>query len=364
MVLATLAGDALAEDARVHLEVVGPAGSTTLFEEPVASALSRLPVAIEVHGGGELDVRGLLRLPPSVALARIWIDASDEDRFSMFLADASGERLLVRHVPRTGVRDVVARDEICQIVESSIEALLGGGTIGVSRAQAAEALLPAPAPPAPRPPAPSVRAPPAVATRSHAESSGGDAPGQVASAAGVFAGWHLAGWSNSVRLHGPAVGAHWFHPLGDFGWGIAATAELRFPRVVSGALVGMRVGAVSLRAVPRLAYQLGPGVRAHLGVGPGIDFIESGPVAVTGSAAALGPTEAYSTGVLRAELGVDLRPFEAASLLLCMAADVDATQTRYTARVDDARREVFVSWRAHPVLTATLTVDLLQHGRR
>jgi hypothetical protein len=368
--VALAAGNAQAEDARVVVELVGPGEATAFFEVPLEAALARLPVAVEARAQRELDVRGLLRLGPSPALARIWIDARDDARLSMFLADASGQRLLVRHVPSTSARDVVAREEICQIVESSVEALLGGGAIGVSRDQAAAQLVPRPDTSAPLPPAPApARAPksraPLAPTRSSPASASADVgPSMRADSVGVFAGYHFAAWSDSVRLHGPALGAHWFHPLGRLGWGMAATAELRFPQAVTGDLVGMEVRAVSLRAVPRLAFQLGPLVRGHLGLGPGIDLIESGPVPAAGSSAALGPSERYATGVLRLELGVDLRAFETASLLLALAADVDGTQTRYTARVDEARREVFVSWRAHPVVSATLTTDLLGRAGR
>ena len=110
----------------------------TLIEELLAG----LDVGVRARVVDTIDPRDVVSPPPSPqpAIARVWIGIEPPSAI-LYLADASWERVLVRRVP-VATLDVAAREQLAQIVVTAIEALLGGATIGLSRAEAQAELVP------------------------------------------------------------------------------------------------------------------------------------------------------------------------------------------------------------------------------
>jgi hypothetical protein len=345
--VACASAPASAEQARVELTLVGTAETAAFLEKPLAASIGRTGAHLEVRTTPALEVSSLLRLETSAAIARIWIHALEGDRFWILLSDRSGQRLLVRRVTGGGSRDEVAREEICQIVESAVESLLGGGELGVSRAEAARRLGVPEAPPPPP------RAAPAPPTRKIA----------LTRSAGLAIGYHATAWSASHPLHGPFLGIHVRQDHDRFGLGLALTVEPRFAETVPGDVVQLKVSSVGARLVPRLAVHLGRGARLHLGLGGGFDAIDSAPLRVPGSRARPDPAEAYVSAVFRGEFGLDVRPFDRASVSTVVALDVDTTHNVYFLVSDGRRREVFAPFRVHPVIAIALTADVFVSRR-
>jgi len=97
--------------------------------------------------------------PPeqTTPLARLWIDATSGSLITLYLTDGARQRLYVRQIPlEDGTLDRVALESITFIVGSSLDALIAGREIGVSRDAFAQdvAAAPPPSPPVAIPAAP------------------------------------------------------------------------------------------------------------------------------------------------------------------------------------------------------------------
>jgi hypothetical protein len=327
---------AWAESEHIEVALVGSEDAIRFVEAPLRASLASLPVEVTTSPADTLDVNLLLALPSSTAIARIWVDVRSTERIAMFLADRSGQRILVRQVQRSGAEDAVAREELFQILESSIEALLAGGTIGVEREDARRELgLPEKAEARRTQSRPKPVPPPKAKPKAE-------------SGATFFVGYHALLWSQFHPLHGPLVGAEVFG--GRFR--LSFNIEPRFPRRVEGDVVSMDVFHVGTRLVPWYTFELGEPVVVALGLGAGLDVQRSEAVAVPGSDATLGDPFTTLVPVLRGAVAIDLPELR---LRVGLALDVDIVRTEYIVVVDGDRQRAFVPWRLHPVLFAAFT---------
>jgi hypothetical protein len=325
-----IARPARAEGERVEVAIVGSEEAIRFVEDPLRASFASLPVTVTTTAAETLDVNALLALPSSSSVARIWVDVRSAERIAMFLADRSGQRILLRQVARAAPDDVVAREELLQILESSVEALLAGGQIGVEREEARRALgLPEKTipPPAELPPPQE----PVPAPLPKAE------PGGV----GFFFGYHALLWSQYHPLHGPLAGAE----LVEQRFSISFQIEPRFPRRVDGDVVSMDVFHVALRVMPWYSFQLSEPATLAFGFGPGLDIQRSAAVEVPGSTAKLAEPATALIPVVRAAAAVDL-----AQLRFGLGLDLDLVRTEYIVTVNDDRQRAFVPWRLHPVV--------------
>ncbi len=65
---------------------------------------------------------------------RCWIDLSVPDKVSLYFADRSSERFLVREVPLSKRLTEIEKETLAQVVEMSVAALIHDATLGISRA--------------------------------------------------------------------------------------------------------------------------------------------------------------------------------------------------------------------------------------
>jgi hypothetical protein len=121
--------------------VVGAAGAFESLREVVGR--DRIgPIAVSWF---RLD-----RLAPETLLAasaatdpdvRCWIDLNHSDRVSLYFADRSSERFLVREIALAKGLTELEQEALAQIVEMSLVALIEDATLGISRAKVKALLL-------------------------------------------------------------------------------------------------------------------------------------------------------------------------------------------------------------------------------
>lgn len=145
---------ARAEAPGVEIVATGNETATSAVESLVRELLRDLEVEIHWTRAPSIDPREVLsrRAPDAGLLARVWVDLSDPLGARLFIANATSDHFLVRLVPATKGDDdrKIENETVAQIVSSSVQALLAGGNIGVTREAAVRQVeLVAPPPPAP-----------------------------------------------------------------------------------------------------------------------------------------------------------------------------------------------------------------------
>jgi hypothetical protein len=311
-------GTARAEDPRrAEVQIAGPLERVALVEQAVREPLSRLPIVVSSSRADAVDPKTVIDRSPNAADAfvRVWIDLAVENQVTIYFVDSAWEHILVRHITLERNLDDVEREEIAQIVRSSVEALLSGATIGISREEARDLLLPKPKTKTPPPviPKPKPRAPPKPVTPNSRVEAGAFYEGEL--------------YANTL-WHGPGVfaGVHTPDPLGLGG---RFTLQYRVPATVEGDRLGARIQAIALRALAHASYQSGH-LGACGGAGLGADITSTDPTNLKGNAS---PENSRwdVVPVLRA-LGGGGLVFGSMGVWTVVGLDVDLIETNFTAK--------------------------------
>lgn len=266
---------------------------------------------------------------PASAPARVWIDVVDPTRARIIVIDAAYERVLIRTVALAEGLDEVARDEIGYIVEASVEALLAGGQIGVSRDVAAEQLGVEPEPPAVEP----------------------AGPGPVVE---VSVGYAARTWGPVAPLHGPLLDVGIGAGLGRLDLGGALEMQYLVPLAVEGQPLALTLTGATLRGLVRADLYLGGRWSFDVSAGGGIDLVHDRTRAEQTSASAFDPRTRV-VGDLSLRLGPGLRVGRGLDrLLLRIEASLDVAVRSYRYVTADTGEVVFDPWVARPGLRFTL----------
>jgi hypothetical protein len=267
--------------------------------------------------------------PPTEAtrsLARVLLDFTSPGQATLFLIDPRRGRAFVRRMPLPHGLDAVARAGARLVVEESVDAILEGREIGVSREEFERSVLPAP------PAAEVPRAPAVLATAPTPN------PTRLLLAAGYEVVAMGSGeYQQAARV---ALGARFARVQ------IAAAARLATPVSIAGDSVQTRLstGAVSVSGAGRLASLGSLSVTAGLGAGLDFTRVES---AVT--AQDLQPAPAFwALGPLIQPFAQIERIFGRLSVAVAIFADIHPLAERYTVRTGGNARDVFVPSRIRP----------------
>lgn len=120
---------------------------------PVVATAQLLVVASRVARIDLVDVSsaaasGTAAPDPALPVARLWIAAADGSPATLYLTDGARRRVYVRQVPLdSGLLDRVALEIIALIVGGSVNALVAGQEIGVSREAFAQSIVAVPVAP-------------------------------------------------------------------------------------------------------------------------------------------------------------------------------------------------------------------------
>ena len=267
-------------------------------------------------------------------VARVFIDFTAPDHATLFLIDPRRGRIHVRRVTMTHGLDAVARESALFVIEESIDAILEGRDIGVSREEYQRSV----APPPPAPPAPSPPSPPPPPTETGARlylAAGYDG---VALGSGAYQ--HAAKLVGAARLARVqiAAAARFAAPLSIAGDGVQAE---------------LWTGGVSVSAAAKV---VGFGsLSVSLGLGAGVDLTRVAPTVTAPDVQAAAVFWAPSP-LLRTFVGIE-QLFGRVSVSLAVGLEAQLLAERYTVRTDDSARDVFVPRRLRPeaaVLIGTL----------
>lgn len=338
-----------ADAPRVHLQVAADADESRALADVIRELVQRLPAELVL----DPSVDDELVDPAARYVARITIDMRVADYALLFVHDPASDRVLIKRVERRGNPELV-REEIGHIVQSAVEALLAGQTLGVPREEALQALRehgppaaegepPAPATPVEgdkrTPPAPQPE--PASTTRSHGAERAFEVSG------GPFYEVAALGHEPGV-VHGPGLALALRAPLG---LGALLSAQYRLPLEVDADPIGLRSEALALRALAAFHVALSARAALRFGLGAGADIARLTPeLAASGDARTTEP-RTLALAVARALVAIDLRVTPFLSAWLALAADLDLDRSQYVL-VDAGGEEHTVAepWRVRPAL--------------
>lgn len=273
-------------------------------------------------------------------VARVFVDFTAAGRATLFLIDPRRGRIHVRRVMLDHGLDAVARESTLFVIEQSVDAILEGREIGVSREEYQRSLaVPAPEPPVPSPavspPPPPPPPPPAPPPPPSA--------GRTTSIAGGYAGVALG--AGTYQHAGMLVLAAQLPGLQ-----ISVAARIAAPFSITGDGVEARLvsGGVSVSAAATLLSCRSLTLRA--GIGAGLDVTRVAPATTTPDLQAAAVLWAAGPS-LRAIVEIERR-FGRLCVSIALGAEGHLLDERYTVRSGDFARDVFVPYRVRPVASA------------
>ncbi|MCH9681112.1 MAG: hypothetical protein K0V04_06755 [Deltaproteobacteria bacterium] len=249
---------------RVLVTIAGPVASRDGIGTRLQARLSALPVELEVVESERLDI-GEVVWPkaPAAARARVWVDLGDSRGATLYVTDEASGRVMLRAVPGSDMRDEVTREALAQIVFASVEAILAGATVGLTREDVSEqlgiatppqdTLSETPVAQTPRPPAD--RSPPSENEASPSQSPAvvvdtalpPPRPTRAAWSVSITAGYHMQAWASGRLRHGPqaSVTAAWLGAVSVGGW---VSSRVVLPSRVALGDLSSRVGGATMVA--------------------------------------------------------------------------------------------------------------------
>lgn len=332
----------------VEVVAAGPAEPIAALEQRTRSLLREYPVVIDWSVRAAFRPRDVFVTVDHESLTRIWLDLRDPAQAVLYVVDDAHEHFLVRVVPLDAGYDEVAGESLGTIIQSSVETLLAGATLGVSREAAEEQVsaLEGPEKPAEPPPTP---VPEPAATPQSAPA----APRRPYRLA-LDVGYRGQLWTDGTEiLHGPEGGLSFVRPKAR--WSVAgfASAGYRAPLSWNESGVGARFEGLGVRAGSGVRLMLGSRASLALLGSVGVDGLEVRPSATDATA-----EDSFWIGVPTAggaaELTLELA--RSWSVWLSAGADVDLMGHHFDVEEDGRRVTVLQPWRVQPVLRLGLRV--------
>jgi len=242
----------------VKVAIAGNDRSVGAIMKSLTEALSFIAVTAQFERADAVDPRSIPenQPPPQLHFARLWIDATAPHEIILYITDAGGERVFVRRISLDHGLDTVAVESLALVAQSSLEALLAGRPIGMTRDDYEQSLAPAPPPPARQrvPVAPTLRV-------NEAESR------EVRSSHWrLTAGYQMQAWDRATIRHEAAVGVEYERWTLRFAMSLFSTWPIQFHSGESGAELfsnGIRLQVSrpvllpwQLRLVPGLGFAI------------------------------------------------------------------------------------------------------------
>ncbi len=330
---ATVLAEPAARQPVVEVLIAGVNAEVSALAEALNDPLGRLNVALHVRlrrgQGTALDPAEVAN--PSAratpAVARMWFDLTEPGQAALYITDGGWKRIYVRRVLLPHGLDEVAREELTYIARSSVETLLAGGQIGVTREEFQRQLPSA------------TGLPPAEAATPVPSPHWGIAAG---------VSYETRGFAPASPVtHGPGVGVSGSSLAGVVGPVVIASAQWDWTRHVRTELVTARLDGGALRLGAGADWHLGRSFRVCGLVGGGVDLVHVDPGrAADGTVQPSAPFWATDP-VLRGSLALGLDIGELTAWLT-LGTDVAARSSRYVVLLDGARVDVLTPWRWRP----------------
>ena len=337
------AADARPAARQVDLIIGAPANDLQLLEPPIREMLAAkgLEVAVTRKRAVTTQDVALAIAPPqetTPTMARVLLDFTVPGEATLLLIDPRRGRVYARRMVLANGLDAVARASVRFVIEQSIDAILEGREIGVSREEFQRSVAappPAVAPPPPPAPAPAPAPVPASAPTAHQAL----AAGYEGVAIGSGAYQHATRVALQVRFER---------------FRFAAAVRVAAPVSIAGDGVRARLSTegISVSAARRF---LGFGnLSVIAGGGIGLDMTRVEPAVTTPD---LEPAAAFwaRSPWLQAFAEIEQR-FGRFTLAAVVAAEAHLLAERYTVRTDSETRDVFVPRRLRPAVAVLVGV--------
>jgi hypothetical protein len=310
---------------RVDVVIVAPEPDAEAMHAVVDELISRLRIDATVTFAKTLKPDEVItpRRGAEARLARAWVDLSTPERATIYLVDRDWARVLVRHVQTTAGHEEMAREALGHILETAVDALAHGASIGIANEQALAHTTAD-----------------AVAAPTHSELGASyeaeiDAPGVVAN--GPAASFYIGANRGAVR---------------PGGWLIA---QYRLPLTFDSAPLGVRLDGGGLRALATMDVEVGKRAAVRFGVGPGVDLVRMTPRLEGRPGTQLGSDQTFALVVGRVSVALVESVSTHLDFLLTVSCDIDPSGTRYSATVDGADQTVLSPWAVRPALSLGLS---------
>jgi hypothetical protein len=327
-----------AQEASSYLVEINATGATlshTELEARARALLNGFPVVVHWEAREDFRPRDVLSKSDHSTLARIWLDGRDPNRAVLYVVDDEHQRFLVRVIPLEAGFDEVAAESVGTIIQSSVEALLAGVSLGLSRDDAEKQLEALEAKEQPEPEPPSAQA--------LAETKKGQRPPNPAPSSmriGIELGYRVQFLDLSpTLLHGPELGGSIAAGGRRLFWIGALNLGYRAPVSWLRTSIGARIEGAGFRAGTGLGTEFGKHVRSTLQVTFGVDWFRFTPQAPLSQ----GKELAKAFDVIAPTLGVAVETevvLTRVSLWLALGGETDLMGNHYDI-IDGGQR---VSW--------------------
>ena len=327
----------------VNVVVAGSDRSFAAITKSLAESLSFIGVTAQFERAASVDPRSVSKpLPPQPSLlANLWIDAAADRDVILYITDAASERVFVRRLGLEHGLDKVAVEGLAFVAQSSLEALLAGKLIGMTRddyEHSLEEAAPRPAPkPAPTPPPRPSEAGPRDLRLSHWQ---------------VGAGYEIQAWDGSTMRHAATLGIDYERRKFRFALDLFGTLPLQFHSGDSGATLLSGGARLSVARPLALPHQL----RLVPGLGLALELTHIRPE-LSGPAASPAATSFAFDPTIRVVVGIE-RSWGRWSLRGNLGMDFMARPVHYVVTRDADTEVVRTPWQDRPFVAVVLAARL------
>jgi hypothetical protein len=319
------------ERAVVQIFIAATPAERPLLEQVVRELLEPLAVEVKIAPAPRIDRQRVDSASASASgeVAIAFIDATRPGRSTLYLVDPKHDRIYERSVPRPRQGEELAREELGHILETAIEGLLVGETIGVPRKTA----FPRAARPRSAPPRPAWQ--PALE---------------------IGLSYEAQYLSHEVLLtHGPMLAGGLSLRREKRRFGFLGTAQYRQPLHADSALVSARLEGAALRLLATAGTEIASGLELSAGLGGGADIVDVEPESRDAARVEASESRVLSYGVFRGALGVGFRASRSLWFVAWLAADVDPSGTRYVFLTRVGEQNVLTPLAVRPAVLLGLT---------
>lgn len=346
------------------------AGDPEVVEKIVTvlrGSLDRQGLNLVAVRAAQIDPLDVARFPldraPGGPVANLWLDLAS-DHPAMYLLDARSGLVYVRQMAVRADPDAVEIELIRLVVDSSVESILKGRVLGVSRDEFERSLTPSPGTTPPTPPPPTRASPPPptpTPTPTPAPLPTPPRPPRRAAPATPLAAapqaatsrraeWAIAaGYSGTMLAtnflaHGPELGAERRWPQIRLGM----TVSQQFQQAVTLADVATHLDSTAIRFYALSARAITSDLSVSFGVGAGVDATR---VAPTGAGA---KPSFWATDPMLLAMADLAHSFGQAFVSARVGVEYDLVAPRYLIASDDGTRVLWSPSRWRPLAALRL----------
>jgi hypothetical protein len=327
----------------VKVVVAGSDRSFAAITKSLTESLSFIAVTAQFERAASVDPHSVSELHPPrpSVVAYLWIDAAAESDVTLYITDSATERVFVRRIGTDHGLDKVVVESLALVAQSSLEALLEGKLIGVTRNDYEQSLKVAGARPA-------SEGVPKQAAAPHPNDVHGVGPSRWQ----LWVGYELQVWDGATVRHEAALGIEYERWRLRFGVDIYGTWPIQFQNGELGAELfssGVRLGVSRPLALPR-----------QLRFVPGLGFaMELTHIRPELSGQDAQPASAYFAfdPTIRAALGIE-RSFGRWSVRGALGMDFAIRPVNYVVTSRAQTEVVRTPWRERPFVAIILAARL------